>query len=160
VVNCRDLVRCYITPYIGACQLYTVDKRVIHDLCTVRTVHRVLMKALGDLGITVAGVRQPRQAERETMGRKGVWTPQQSAQFLRHHTGRRMYAAWALAIVTGLRRGEIAGLKWDKVDLDRGVLLVHCPQRVEVGSPAGGRQQLLGLDVECGAAQYRPPGTG
>jgi hypothetical protein len=83
--------------------LYTIDKRVIHDLyttllkrgsksggplspTTVRTVHRVPMK---DLGITVAGVRQPRQAERETMGRKGVWTPVQSAEFLPYHADHR-----------------------------------------------------------------------
>lgn len=130
VVNYRDLVRCYITPYIGTRQLYTIDKRAIHDLyttllkrgsktggplspTTVRTVHRVLMKALGDLGITVAGVRQPRQAERETMGRKGVWTPAQSADFLRYHADSRLFAAWALAIVTGMRRGELAGLNLD-----------------------------------------------
>jgi integrase len=36
-----------------------------------------------------------------------------------------MLAAWALAIVAGVRRGELAGLKWDRVDLERGVLLVH-----------------------------------
>jgi integrase len=83
------------------------------------------MKALKDLGVTVDGVRQPRIVDRETMGRKGVWTPAQSAQFLRFHTGHRLRAAWALAIVAGNRRGELAGLKWDRVDLDRGLLLVH-----------------------------------
>jgi hypothetical protein len=92
VINYRDVIGCYITPYIGARQLYTIDKRAIHDLyaallkrgskrgkplssTTVRTVHRVLMKALKDLGINVEGVRQPRLADKETMGRKGVWTP-------------------------------------------------------------------------------------
>src|SRR6516165_292171 len=32
VVNYRDLIRCYVTPHIGARQLYTVDKRALHDL--------------------------------------------------------------------------------------------------------------------------------
>jgi integrase len=36
-----------------------------------------------------------------------------------------MRAAWALAIVVGARRGEIAGLKWSRIDLDRGVLYLH-----------------------------------
>ena len=30
-----------------------------------------------------------------------------------------------LAIIAGLRRGELAGLKWNRLDLDRGVLFVH-----------------------------------
>ena len=83
------------------------------------------MKALKDLGITVDGVRPPRIADRETPGRKGVWTQAQSAAFLRYHAGHRFYAAWAVAIVAGVRRGELAGLKWPRVDLDRGILLVH-----------------------------------
>jgi integrase len=140
--NYRDILRCYVIPQIGARQLYALDKRVIHDLyktllargkkkggplsaTTVRIVHRVLMKALKDLGINIEGVRQPRPADRETMGRKGVWTPQQSATFLAFHAEHRLFAAWALAVVVGTRRGEIAGLKWSRLDLERGVLLLH-----------------------------------
>jgi len=59
------------------------------------------------------------------MGRKCVWTPAQSKQFLTFHADHRMRAAWALAIVVGARRGEIAGLKWSRIDLDRGVLYLH-----------------------------------
>jgi integrase len=142
LANYRDVVRCYIAPHIGRYQLYAVDKQLIIGLyktllrCgdrrggplsagTVRIVHRVLMKALKDIGITVDGVRQPRPEARETMGRKGVWTPAQSKQFLTFHAKHRMRAAWALAIVVGARRGEIAGLKWSRIDLDRGVLYLH-----------------------------------
>jgi integrase len=140
--NYRDIVRCYIVPHIGARQLYTLDKRIIHDMyktllrsggrdnaplspTTVRIVHRVLMKAVRDIGIIIEGVRQPRVLERQIMGRKGVWTPAQATAFLRHHAGHRLRAAWVLAIVVGVRRGELAGLRWSGVDLDRGVLLVY-----------------------------------
>jgi integrase len=142
VVNYRDIIRCYVTPHIGARQLYTVDKRALHDLyrlleerggrnggplsrTTVRTVHRVLMKALKDLGVALDGVRKPRPAQREATGRKGVWTPAQCAQFLDSCVEHRLRAAWVLAVVVGMRRGELAGLKWSKVDLDKGVLFVH-----------------------------------
>jgi integrase len=142
VCNYRDVIRCYVIPHIGTRQLYALDKQTINDLyrillkkgnkigkplspSTVRIVHRVIMKALNDLGVNITGVRQPRLAEKETMGRKGVWNAKQSTRFLKFHTRHRLRAAWALAIVVGARRGELAGLKWSRIDLDRGVLLLH-----------------------------------
>jgi integrase len=53
-----------------------------------------------------------------------VWTATQLNQFLtgtsdhRHHT-----ALWVTAN-TGMRRGEILGLRWGDVDLDQGLLCV------------------------------------
>ena len=134
-------LRCYVLPHIGGRQLYTIDKRALHDLyrtlqvrggriggplsaTTVRIVHRILMKAFKDLGVHLDGVRQPRPAQRGIMGRKGVWTPDESIQFLQWHADHRLRAAWVLAVVVGARRGELAGLKWHRVDLDRGLLFV------------------------------------
>ena len=74
-----------------------------------------------------------------------VWTPAQLAEFLtrvRHH---RLYAAFHLTALRGLRRGEVAGLRWCDVDLDGGVLrvghqlqrrdgdLVICPPKTKAG---------------------------
>lgn len=89
--NYRNAIMKYVIPYLGARQLYALDKRAVNDPYrhllrtggragaplsaeTVRHVHRTLMKALRDLGIVIDGVRQPRRADRETHGRKGVWT--------------------------------------------------------------------------------------
>lgn len=129
LANYRNAIRKYVIPFLGARQLYTLDRRAINDMYrhllarggkdgrplsaeTVRHVHRMLMKALKDLGVRIDGVRQPRPADRETMGRKGIWTAKQCATFLRHAAGDRLYAAWVLAVVCGMRRGELAGLKW------------------------------------------------
>ncbi|MFC3743826.1 tyrosine-type recombinase/integrase, partial [Paractinoplanes deccanensis] len=145
--NYRNLFRMYVYPHIGGRQLYDLDRRAVQDFyktllkeggakkkplspTTVRTVHRVLMKAFRDLGIELGQVRQPRPAEREDQGRKGVWTPAQSKQFLRFHRDSRLYAAWALAVVAGTRRGEIAGLRWSKVDLDNGVVYIHIQRTI------------------------------
>jgi integrase len=70
------------------------------------------MKALKDLGVAIDGVRQPRPTDREKKGRKGVWTATQCATFLVGASEDRLYAAWALAVVCGMRRGELAGLTW------------------------------------------------
>jgi integrase len=46
-----------------------------------------------------------------------VWTPDQLRSFVRHVEGDRFYALWLLIVTTGLRRGELAGLTRDDVDL-------------------------------------------
>lgn len=63
-----------------------------------------------------------------------VWTAEELRTFLagsRAHRGRggkigidRLYCAWVVAATTGLRRGELLGLRGRDVDLDRGVLSV------------------------------------
>ena len=47
-----------------------------------------------------------------------MWTAAQTAQFLHAITGQRLYAAYHLIALRGLRRGEAAGLRWCDVDLD------------------------------------------
>ena len=145
--NYRNLLRMYVVPHIGGRQLYSLDRRAVQDMyktllkeggankkplspTTVRTTHRVLLKAFRDLGINLEGVRQPRPAQREDHGRKGVWSPQQSKTFLRFHKQARLYAAWGLAVVAGLRRGELAGLRWAKVDLEQGIVFVHIQRTI------------------------------
>jgi len=36
-----------------------------------------------------------------------------------------LYALWVLVLASGMRRGELAGVRWDDVDLDAGVLAVR-----------------------------------
>ena len=47
-----------------------------------------------------------------------VWTTRQTAQFLASIQEHRLYAAYHLIALRGLRRGEAAGLRWCDVDLD------------------------------------------
>ena len=53
-----------------------------------------------------------------------VWTPEQVAVFLSASKTDRLYALYHLVAFTGLRRGEVAGLRWKDLDLDRGLLRV------------------------------------
>ena len=47
-----------------------------------------------------------------------VWAAAQTATFLRSIQDHRLYAAYHLISLRGLRRGEAAGLRWCDVDLD------------------------------------------
>jgi integrase len=83
-----------------------------------------------------------------------VWTEQQLAAFLAGIAQDRLYAAWWLAALRGLRRGELAGLCWTDVDLQAAELTVtqqrvHADGQVVVGPPksaAGCR--VVALDAE------------
>lgn len=66
------------------------------------------------------GVRVPR-GERTEMT---VWTAADAKRFLDAMAEDRLVALWTVALHTGLRRGELTGLRWIDVDLDAGTLTV------------------------------------
>jgi integrase len=71
---------------------------------------------------------QNRVAEWQATGARppvAVWTAVQTAAFLQAILGHRLYAAYHLMALRGLRRGETCGLRWCDVDLDEGVLTVR-----------------------------------
>ena len=53
-----------------------------------------------------------------------VWTTEQTRAFLDSQADDRLFALWRLAVMTGLRRGELASLRWSDLDLEAGSLRV------------------------------------
>jgi integrase len=53
-----------------------------------------------------------------------VWTPAQTAAFLNAIRDHRLYAAYHLIALRGLRRGEACGLRWCDIDLDSGTEII------------------------------------
>lgn len=74
------------------------------------------------------GVRPPKR----TPTTFEVWTTEELQTFLASARGHRLYAAFHLAAVTGMRRGEVLGLQWGDLDFERGVVKVQ-RSLVEVG---------------------------
>src|SRR2546423_12465659 len=67
-----------------------------------------------------------------------VWTATQTAVFLAAIAGDRLYAAYHLIALRGLRRVEAAGLRWCDLDLERGLCFItHQVQRRGWGIPPG-----------------------
>ncbi|MCY1145723.1 site-specific integrase [Actinoplanes sp. Pm04-4] len=54
-----------------------------------------------------------------------VWTADQLAGFLGSVNDDPLFALWWLAGLRGLRRGELCGLHWADIDLDRGTLTIE-----------------------------------
>jgi integrase len=87
-----------------------------------------------------------------------VWSPEQLRAFLEKVRGDPLYAAWLLLATTGMRRGEVAGLRWVDVGLDAGRVSPRRPRvvvnyEVVVSEPktAKGRRSLA-LDPATAAA--------
>jgi integrase len=62
---------------------------------------------------------------RSTAPEMKTWTADELARFLDFLADDRLYAAWVLAATTGMRRGEVLGLRWSDVDLDASRLSVR-----------------------------------
>jgi integrase len=87
---------------------------------TVRNIHAMLHRALKDavrLGYLVRNVADVVTPPRGASPEMQVWTPEQLRAFLAHVRHDRLYALWLLVVTTGMRRAELAGLRWVDVDL-------------------------------------------
>ena len=95
---------------------------------TVRYAHTVLGKALQDAvgwGI-VEGYLFPDtyHLPRKATPNMTVWSPAEARRFVELVRDDRLYAMWFLLLTTGMRRGEVVGLRWADIDLDGEVLSV------------------------------------
>ncbi|TCO45867.1 tyrosine-type recombinase/integrase [Actinocrispum wychmicini] len=70
---------------------------------------------------------EPRVAQWQATGERppvAVWTVAQTAAFLENIRGHGLYPLYLLVTLLGLRRGEVAGLRWCDIDLEARVLMV------------------------------------
>ncbi len=131
---------------------------------TVHKCHTVLHKALNQavewhlVPRNVAdAVKPPRPTPRKEMR---ALSPEAARRLLdaAHEVGDRLEALYVLAVHTGMREGELLGLKWEDVDLERGVLRL---KRALVRE--GGKTVLGDLKTAKSRRSVRltraPPGT-
>ncbi|PLS85073.1 MAG: site-specific integrase, partial [Actinobacteria bacterium] len=135
----ESVVRLHIAPILGSTRLLKLTPAKVQALyrdrldsgCSPRTVkyvHATLHKALKDavrwqmvpVNVTEA-VTVPKVTKEEIT----PLSPSQVRVFLRAVKGERLETMFVLAVTTGMRQGEILGLKWEDVDLDEGVVRVR-----------------------------------
>ena len=95
---------------------------------TVRRIHATLHKALAD---GVRWGRLPRNPAddadppRAAAVEMTIWDPEQLRNFLYSVRTDRLFATWLLAATTGMRRGELLGMRWCDVDLDEATISIR-----------------------------------
>jgi integrase len=101
------------------------------SLRTVRNTHAALHRALRDAvrwGYVVRNVADLIDAPKPTPTDMKFWAPVQLRLFLKTVSADRLSAMWVLFATTGMRRGEVAGLRWVDVDFEAPRLLVRTPR--------------------------------
>src|SRR5215218_8514014 len=135
----EQIIRAHLAPAFGRMKLKTLTPAHVRSLhrekleeglapATVRKIHSTLHKALsqavsdGMVPRNAADVKAPRPTPEEMR----PLSKAEARAFLEaaRETGDRFEALYVLAIATGLRRGELLGLRWDDVDLKLGTLRV------------------------------------
>lgn len=71
-------------------------------------------------GLVARNVAQDVEPPRQAPRRLEVWTPEEARRFLEVAEPHKLYPLFYLALITGLRRGELLGLRWQDVDLASG----------------------------------------
>lgn len=101
-------------------------------------------------------------ADRPGGGEVQCWDQAQTRRFLAATRGRTLADLWQVALGTGMRRGELLGLRWDEVDLtvpqlrvSRSLTVVDDTPRLL--QPKTGRSRTLHLDAATAAAIDRQP---
>ena len=154
----------YVTPVLGGRRLDHVTPKDLDQLyaalltsglrqregglCsrTVRYVHTVLQKALsdavrkGELARNVAMMADSPRAKDTKPPEMAWWRPDELRSFLAMTAHEPLGPLFRLAAMTGMRRGEVCGVRWSDVDLDKARLEVRHQLTVvrTPGAPNGG----------------------
>lgn len=125
------LIRLHVQPVLGRIKLSKLTPLAVQGLyrdrldtglssSTVNKIHTVLHKALGqavqwDLipRNPAAAVKAPRPVSEEMR----PLSAEEARRLLDAARGDRLEALYVLAVTTGMRRGELLGLKWSDIDL-------------------------------------------
>jgi integrase len=125
---------------------------------SVRNTHVVLRKALADaerLGLVARNVASSAKAPTARRPEFATWSSDDLRAFFAAVRDDRLYASFVLLAMTGMRRGEVLGLRWRDVDLD-GAQLAVVQTLSTVGWQMPSHRRRLGAAGERSTSTPRP----
>lgn len=122
---------------------------------SVEYIRAILRKAMSDAVVEriievnpVTGTKSPRAKGKPT---HVTWTGAQQRTFLAAREGSRWATLWTLALASGMRRGELAALRWEDIDLERGIVhigrsMIQIGGHLEVSDTKNHENRNVALD--------------
>ncbi len=160
VCSYKATIRTHLKPGLGAIKMDALDAHTIQGFYnglsegtkerkaispkTVKNVHGVLHKAL-EQALRNGYIRfnpsdacdLPRRVKKELQ----PLNESQISDFLKAIKGHRFEALFTVTLFTGMREGEVCGLLWDCVDLDKGTLTID--KQLQKMRNTGGEHRLV-----------------
>jgi integrase len=135
----RDMMVNHVQPKLGHIKLAKLSpldvQRFYADRhksglssTTVHHIHVVLHRALRQAvrwGMIPTNATEMVDAPKRTLPEVEVWDAAQVTRFFLKSDPHYLSALWRLALLTGMRRGELLGLRWEDISLDDGRLSVR-----------------------------------
>jgi integrase len=132
-------VRLHILPSLGRVRLARLEPAHLQKLyrekleaglapASVRHIHNVMSGALSQAerwNLVPRNVARLAHPPRLPHAEAGAFDADQARRFLEAVEHDRLRALYVVTLTTGLRRGEVLALRWDDIDLDRGLLSVR-----------------------------------
>lgn len=168
LANYKRHIESNISPYLGKLQLAKITPNDISGLyslllkerglaaTSIGDVHKVIYNALDQalrydyiLRNPAALVKRPRAEKSEIQ----VWDLKQATQFLKVAEADRTYIAFLLALTTGMRQGEILGLRWKDINMKEGTLrivqtLSHDGKELTAGAKTSAGNRVISIDAK------------
>jgi integrase len=150
----EEILRLHVKPGLGRLKLKALTPAHVQDFyrdrldsgfspATVQKIHVILHKALSQAvswSLVPRNAGKAVRAPRPTPKEMRPLSPDEARRLLETAGGDRLEALYVLAIHTGMRQGELLGLKWENVDLAANAIrvrhtLLRTKGRVILGEP-------------------------
>jgi integrase len=177
----RSNMENHVLPRLGRVRLNEITPRMLTDLYvellenghmkhgrglsprTVRYIHAIVHTALADavdegiLATSPAERAKPPKPRPSPTSELRYWEPHQLARFLHHVRGTPLEPLWHLAALTGMRRGEVCGLRWADIDFAHRRLsvrrsIVSVGYRIVETTPKSHQARVIDLDEATATA--------
>ena len=165
-------VECQMIPHLGELKLSEIHGRTLNAFyatvlaegrvdgsgglapSSVRRLHAALHKALKDavrwgyLRENPADAADPPKLRAEGPKEMATWSAAQLRSFLNQVRSDPLYPLWFVLATTGMRRGEVLGLRWCDIDLDAGHIsvrqsVVAVGREVQLSTPKTSRSRRV-----------------